>query len=182
MTSETILDLLDEARTNHSVGLNLGKDNYTDMIGAASRLHLTGGKRFQEPKTFARPGKAPPVDKFRLSTSYVNVAKLCCLEDQNLGLYNLWATTFEQRVATGSLDAMAGQELGYLCDAALQDMVISVDEAHRIRDRYRQDLGSIRMQICRFYKTGPCHSGEDCAFIHTTPEHTFKDPIFINWD
>ena len=94
----------------------------------------------------------------------------------------MWATTFEQRVATGSLDAMAGQELGYLCDAALQDMVISVDEAHRIRDRYRQDLTSIRMQMCRFYKTGPCRDGEDCSFIHARPENNFNEPIFTNWE
>ena len=63
------------------------------------------------------------------------------------------------------MHAMAGRELTYLCEAAMADLVVSVDEARRIRDQYRRDLTSIRMQICRYYETSPCRSGENCEFV-----------------
>ena len=77
---------------------------------------------------------------------------------------------------------MAGRELDNLTTAALKDLVISVEEAHRIRDRYRRDVTSIRLQTCRYYETGGCRDGDDCQFVHAKPERTFKDPIFVNWE
>ena len=68
-----------------------------------------------------------------------------------------------------------------MCIYIHDDLVISVDEAERFRARYRQDLGSIRVQICKWHKSGVCRSGDNCPFIHAKREAELDGIIFNRW-
>ena len=177
--------MIDRARVDYGSARNLHRQHYYDMMGVSSRLHSDARIDFQEPKDFFCPGTTPPYARFRARTTYLNVAKMLCLEATYAGLEDLFAATMAGRTATSQINGMLGGELEDLLTYAQKGYVISMKEARRFRSRYdMRGHDQVVARICKnFISAKGCPHGNDCSHIHAVLEEHLDaaDQIFCGF-
>ena len=113
------------------------------------------------------PGWVPAFMDCRLQCSHLNLVKSELLEKTHLPFWQMFAATCQGRFASGGMNAMLGQELKELLEAAQHDFMVEESEMERAIAVHARNPADWQCRPCKYQKRRDgCKAGANCNMLH----------------